>query len=300
MITGGCGSSRARIGRHVSGYRDDFFGFCCLHSPGREQSVGNCVTGLGALTVLDALVFPGRAPFVAPRDQGARSAAPCRQGLLEQSARATTSACPRCALSAGPFADLRGGCAVCRDRSLGFDAALALGPYDGEFKNCVCGSSMRTMHGSLRGSVIFSLRQDVMQSTTYREMPGSYRSRCTGGGAGSEVITRPRHWLMGWRDGLTSSSSAVAARGRDGATRPQGTHRAGRDHARCVSCPAQSSPHRPDSSLGGRRPDHGRHLWRSGTSTQESRGRSGCCHRHRADRAANLVGQDPMTVSRAH
>ena len=33
------------------------------------------------------------------------------------------------ALPIGPYADLRRGCAECRGRSLGFDAALALAPY---------------------------------------------------------------------------------------------------------------------------------------------------------------------------
>ena len=42
---------------------------------------------------------------------------------------AGVSACPRCALPAGPYADVRRGCAECRGRSLGFDAALALAPY---------------------------------------------------------------------------------------------------------------------------------------------------------------------------
>ena len=41
------------------------------------------------------------------------------------------SSCPRCALPVGPFADLHRGCARCRGRSLGFDAAMALGAYEG-------------------------------------------------------------------------------------------------------------------------------------------------------------------------
>jgi ComF family protein len=35
----------------------------------------------------------------------------------------------------GPFADLHGGCAKCRGRPQGFDAALALGAYEGETRN---------------------------------------------------------------------------------------------------------------------------------------------------------------------
>jgi ComF family protein len=84
---------------------------------------------------LDALVFPWSCSICGAEGSGSPFCPSCRQGLLEQSARATASACPRCALSAGPFADLRGGCAVCRGRSLGFDAALALGPYNGDIQD---------------------------------------------------------------------------------------------------------------------------------------------------------------------
>jgi len=55
--------------------------------------------------------------------------ASCRARLLDAATAAGASACPRCALPVGPHADLRRGCAECRGHSLGFDAALALGPY---------------------------------------------------------------------------------------------------------------------------------------------------------------------------
>ncbi len=58
----------------------------------------------------------------------------CRHELLAQSSRVSLSACPRCAHSVGPFGDLREGCAACRGQSLGFDAALALGPYEGAIR----------------------------------------------------------------------------------------------------------------------------------------------------------------------
>jgi ComF family protein len=35
----------------------------------------------------------------------------------------------------GPWADRRGGCSECRGRSLGFDAAIALGPYQGPIRD---------------------------------------------------------------------------------------------------------------------------------------------------------------------
>jgi ComF family protein len=82
----------------------------------------------------DALVFPWLCPVCGVEGSGSPFCSPCRQGILEQSAQAALSSCPRCALSVGPFADLRGGCAVCRDHSLGFDSALALGPYEGAIR----------------------------------------------------------------------------------------------------------------------------------------------------------------------
>src|SRR5882762_1951906 len=45
------------------------------------------------------------------------------------------SQCPRCALAAGPWADLERGCSECRGRSQGFDEAVALGPYQGPIRD---------------------------------------------------------------------------------------------------------------------------------------------------------------------
>ncbi len=84
---------------------------------------------------VDALVFPWSCPVCGNEGSESPFCQLCRQRLLDESARATASACPRCALSAGPFADLREGCGVCRGRSLGFDAALALGPYNGDIQD---------------------------------------------------------------------------------------------------------------------------------------------------------------------
>ncbi len=82
----------------------------------------------------DALVFPWSCPLCGAMGSNGPFCAACRQVLLAQAARASLSACPRCAHSTGPFGDLRGGCAACRGESLGFDAALAFGPYDGALR----------------------------------------------------------------------------------------------------------------------------------------------------------------------
>jgi ComF family protein len=87
---------------------------------------------LGAVgRAADALVFPWSCPLCEDMGSNGPFCVVCRQELLAQAARASVLACPRCAHSTGPFGDLRGGCAACRGQSLGFDAALSLGPYEG-------------------------------------------------------------------------------------------------------------------------------------------------------------------------
>ncbi|MFI5454604.1 MAG: ComF family protein [Isosphaerales bacterium] len=91
------------------------------------------ISGFGQ--ALDALVFPWSCPLCGMEGLSEPFCRSCRRELLEQSAKAAASACPRCALPVGPYADLREGCSVCRGRSMGFDAALAFGPYDQEIRD---------------------------------------------------------------------------------------------------------------------------------------------------------------------
>ena len=88
--------------------------------------------GLAVCTrVVDDLVFPWTCTICGV--EGGELHGPfcdsCHALLLNAAVAAAASACPRCALPVGPHADLRHGCAECRGRSLGFDAALALAPY---------------------------------------------------------------------------------------------------------------------------------------------------------------------------
>jgi ComF family protein len=59
----------------------------------------------------------------------------CREELLHESSSSRSVTCPRCALPAGPYANFRNGCSQCRGKSLGFDAAMALGPYQGALRD---------------------------------------------------------------------------------------------------------------------------------------------------------------------
>ena len=86
---------------------------------------------------LDDLVFPWSCAVCGV--QGKTLQGPfcphCRAELLAMAQSAGASACPRCALPAGPRASLFEGCSDCRGRSLGFDAALTLAPYAGTIRD---------------------------------------------------------------------------------------------------------------------------------------------------------------------
>jgi ComF family protein len=107
-----------------------------LARPALDAAARPAVAGwLGALArAVDALVFPWSCAACGADGSGGAFCPSCRGALLEWSTKAAASACPRCALPAGPYADLRGGCGDCRGRSLGFEAAVALGPYEGTLR----------------------------------------------------------------------------------------------------------------------------------------------------------------------
>ncbi|WP_168221971.1 phosphoribosyltransferase family protein [Aquisphaera giovannonii] len=94
------------------------------------------VRGMGACGRAAAdLVFPWHCA-VCGRDHALRGAfcPPCRARLLGDGAFAEGSTCPRCALPVGPHARVDKGCSQCRGRPLGFDAAMAMGPYQGHLR----------------------------------------------------------------------------------------------------------------------------------------------------------------------
>ncbi len=78
-----------------------------------------------------ALVVPRECPICEIYSENNHSSAPfcldCRAELID----AASITCSRCAMTMGPYARRDGGCGECRGRSLGFDAAVALAPYQG-------------------------------------------------------------------------------------------------------------------------------------------------------------------------
>src|SRR4051794_15561061 len=79
---------------------------------------------------VDALVFPWHCAICGAGAVNAPFCASCRGELVE----AAGVSCPRCALAMGPWGLWDGGCSQCRGKPLGFDGAIALGPYQGPIR----------------------------------------------------------------------------------------------------------------------------------------------------------------------
>jgi ComF family protein len=84
------------------------------------------------------LILPN-ACLVCDTPEGDRS--DFRHGLCIECRRSVTldplPACPWCAATVGPHTDTRHGCGTCRSLSLGFEAAIRLGPYDGRLRDAI-------------------------------------------------------------------------------------------------------------------------------------------------------------------
>lgn len=133
----------------------------------------------------------------------------CREEIVE----AGGPQCPGCALSVGPWADLRGGCSWCRSRRLGFDAAVALGPYQGPIRALCLG--MKSSSGSIlarwsidmlleaRGDALLAERADVVVA-----VPLHWRRRLLRGYNQADALAS----LLARRLGIRSSSSLLRAK----------------------------------------------------------------------------------------
>jgi len=102
-------------------------------SGGAMAAAGRLIRGCwgAAGQAVDALMFPATCPVCDASTSGPPFCPDCRAELLG----AAGPTCPRCAMPVGPFGDLAGGCSECRGRSLGFDRAIALGPYSGPIRH---------------------------------------------------------------------------------------------------------------------------------------------------------------------
>jgi ComF family protein len=142
---------------------------------------------------IDALVFPWSCALCEMEGVTGPLCQTCREELMEKSAAALKSVCPRCALQVGPFADLHGGCASCRDRSLGFDASFAMGSYDGELRELCL--RLKHEHNAWLASWLSELFVEARRDA-FSALPSD-----------AVVVPVPLHWWRYWRRGYNQAEA---------------------------------------------------------------------------------------------
>jgi ComF family protein len=135
------------------------------------------------------LALPWECPVCGGDGEG--DAAPfcldCRAELLD----AASPACPRCATPVGPWAVRVEGCGECHGRRLGFDAAVALGPYQGPIR-ALC---LRLKHEPSAWVAPWLARLLAEARPTLRNEPNAL------------VVAVPLHWRRKWTRGYNQSEA---------------------------------------------------------------------------------------------
>ena len=145
-----------------------------------------------AMRAIDDLIVPWSCCVCGTDDPRREERAPfcadCRAELLDGAGQA----CPRCGMSVGPYARVDDGCAECRGRSLGFDAAIALAPYQGPIR-ALC---LRLKHKP--DAWIAPWLVDLLME----ERPAL---RAEARAAEAIVVPVPLHWWRLWERGYNQS-----------------------------------------------------------------------------------------------
>ncbi len=137
-----------------------------------------------------SLVLPRECPICGADSEFAGVIAPfcvdCRAELID----AAGDVCRRCAMPVGPFARRDGGCGECRGKSLGFDRAISLGPYQGPIRE-LC---LRLKHET-NGWIAASLADILVE----------VRPEIDREGRDALVVPVPLHWWRHCRRGYNQS-----------------------------------------------------------------------------------------------
>lgn len=139
------------------------------------------------------MLFPSECAICGAGGQVAPFCGDCRAELLD----AAGPACPRCARSLGPYQDIQGGCSACRGRALGFDAAVALGPFQGPLRHfCL---EMKYPQGGWLARWLADLLLDARG-----EVLRAWAETAEG------VAPVPLHWWRRWKRGYNQSEEIAA------------------------------------------------------------------------------------------
>ena len=142
----------------------------------------------GLVEAIDTLVFPMACRVCDADGLAAPFCAACRAELVEASA----GACRRCAMPIGPWGDRSGGCSECRGKSLGFDGAFALGPYQGPIRD-LCLALKREPNAWLA-----RWAADLLVEAHGEALRGLDAAR---------VVPIPLHWRKRWRRGYDQAEA---------------------------------------------------------------------------------------------
>ncbi|MEO6808015.1 MAG: ComF family protein [Isosphaeraceae bacterium] len=140
------------------------------------------------LEAVDTLLFPLPCLICGEDGLAAPFCDPCRAELLESSGRM----CGRCAMPIGPWEQDPAGCSECRGKSLGFDGAVALGPYQGPIRH-LCLQLKRDQNAWLApwlSELLIESRGEVLRRYE-----------------GARVVPVPLHWQRRWVRGYNQSEA---------------------------------------------------------------------------------------------
>jgi ComF family protein len=103
-------------------------------------------------------------------------------------------ACPWCAATVGPHADTTRGCVTCRSLSLGFEAAIRLGPYEGRLRDATI--RMKSANGEGLAEAMGRVFAEYASARLRSE--------------GTElVVPVPLHWRRRWARGYNQAASVA-------------------------------------------------------------------------------------------
>jgi ComF family protein len=128
---------------------------------------------------IDDLVFPWHCAICGADEQQSPFCEACRKELLDAAGRA----CARCAMPVAQVVRTDKPCVECRRHPLGFDAAIALGPYRGPLRD-LC-----LLLKQERNSWLARWLVDVWVEAR-RDTIGSVEAAC--------VVPVPSHWSRHW------------------------------------------------------------------------------------------------------
>lgn len=141
-----------------------------------------------ASEAVGTLVYPWECQVCGDDAERTPFCAECRMRL--QTTQGTV--CPRCAMPVGPWADVSGGCADCRGRSLGFDRAVALGAYEGPIRD-LC--------------LMLKHESNAWLAPWLAEILVSARTELRAESGDAWVVPIPLHWRRHWQRGYNQADA---------------------------------------------------------------------------------------------